>query len=402
MSGSDHGSLEATLALSDIMHTMSPSPVPSTQEGGKLTGIGTLDGMGYGEDPDSLGLLDMDAVTPKATGGHALPLEDTGRYASPEPVTEEDTAHFRDRLVKMGLSVDGTKKTEGLHLSSREEELLDMVLTLTRAPIVSSTQLATQAELIASLQVQREHMFQEIEEERAIWDAERAGWERMAEALISQRNKSSPTEEMERKSLLHDAETRILKERLQQAQERSNAIEAEVARLRPILFMVPPVSSHSRKKRKHSNPSNEGEEPEGSISQPPPSQPQPQPQPSRTVITERALSAASTSQKPTANPPPAFPNPYTSTSTYTALYPGPSSYNYYPGGQASTSTSSSSSNLQRPKNTNPYLQYAFSTRNQQRERRRLHLFFLDNSNPGFLPAKRQQPLDYQQQSTRSE
>ncbi|KAF5329057.1 hypothetical protein D9611_013878 [Ephemerocybe angulata] len=367
MSGSDHGSLEATLALSDIMHTMSPSPVPSTQEG-KLTGIGTLDGMGYGEDPDSLGLLDMDsdAVTPKAAAGQGLPLEDTGRYASPEPVTEEVTAHFRDRLVKMGLSVDGTKKTvEGLHLSSREEELLDMVLTLTRAPIVSSTQLVTQAELIASLQVQREHMFQEIEEERAIWDAERAGWERMAEALISQRNKSAPSEEMERKSLLHDAETRILKERLQQAQERSNAIEAEVARLRPILFMVPPVSSHSRKKRKHSNHGIEGEEPEGSSAQPPPSQPpqsQPQPQPSRTVITERALSAASTAQKATANPPPAFPNPYASTSTYTALYPGPTSYNYYPGGQASTSSTSSSSTIQRPKNTNPYLQYAFPTR----------------------------------------
>lgn len=106
----------------------------------------------------------------------------------------------------MGLSTDGMKKkNEGANISSREEELLDMVsgplyylyscftiiqvLALAQSPLISSAQLAAQADTIANLQFQRERIALELELEQDRWAVERYGWERMAEALIAQRNR---------------------------------------------------------------------------------------------------------------------------------------------------------------------------------------------------------------------
>lgn len=46
-----------------------------------------------------------------------------------------------------------------------------------------------QAEIISSLSEQRDFLIQQAEEQRSRWESERDGWDRMAEALIAQRNK---------------------------------------------------------------------------------------------------------------------------------------------------------------------------------------------------------------------
>ena len=43
--------------------------------------------------------------------------------------------------------------------------------------------------MIANLQFQRERVARELEREQERWTVERYGWERMAEALIAQRNR---------------------------------------------------------------------------------------------------------------------------------------------------------------------------------------------------------------------
>lgn len=52
-----------------------------------------------------------------------------------------------------------------------------------------TSQLLLQAEIISSLSTQRDLLLQRSEEQRHRWEAEQAGWERSAEALIAQRRK---------------------------------------------------------------------------------------------------------------------------------------------------------------------------------------------------------------------
>ncbi|EAU82662.1 hypothetical protein CC1G_12430 [Coprinopsis cinerea okayama7 len=172
------------------------------------------------------------------------PLEDDDmeRDSSPEPATDADIAYMKKRLLEMGLTRDdGTKPVNDADHNSREGELLDMVLTLIRPPRISPSQLANQAEMIASLQAQNELWASQLQEERLRMESERDGFERMAEALIRQRNRPgvgiAPNEELVRKCSILEADNRILRERLQETYVRANALEAEVLKLKPLLLM---------------------------------------------------------------------------------------------------------------------------------------------------------------------
>ena len=63
------------------------------------------------------------------------------------------------------------------------------VLRLTASSLIDPTQLLSQAAIIAGLTSQRNFVIRQAEEERDRWQSERDGWERIAEALIAQRNK---------------------------------------------------------------------------------------------------------------------------------------------------------------------------------------------------------------------
>ncbi|KAF8178021.1 hypothetical protein BJ912DRAFT_826972, partial [Pholiota molesta] len=143
------------LALSDIMHHMSPSPVPS--------------------DVASM-------VIDRASG-----IED--QAAAPDPLSEADVLAMRQRLAQMVLRQNGSIWVADSNLSSREKELVDMVLRLTATLPMDTTQLHRQAETIANLTTQRDYIVREMEEERERWRAEREVWDRTAEALLAQRTK---------------------------------------------------------------------------------------------------------------------------------------------------------------------------------------------------------------------
>ena len=62
------------------------------------------------------------------------------------------------------------------------------VIRLTSAHTPDVGQLCTQANAIQELCHQRDFIIKEIEEERARWEAERLGFDRVAEALIARRS----------------------------------------------------------------------------------------------------------------------------------------------------------------------------------------------------------------------
>ena len=62
------------------------------------------------------------------------------------------------------------------------------VIRLTSAHTPDVTQLCTQAKTIQELCRQRDFIINELEEERARWEAERLGFDRVAEALIARRS----------------------------------------------------------------------------------------------------------------------------------------------------------------------------------------------------------------------
>lgn len=63
------------------------------------------------------------------------------------------------------------------------------VLRLTGSTLLDPTQLTRQADAISWLTSQRDFLLKQAEEERERWESEKDGWARMAEALISRRNK---------------------------------------------------------------------------------------------------------------------------------------------------------------------------------------------------------------------
>jgi hypothetical protein len=122
--------------------------------------------------------------------------------STPEPLDNAQIELMRRRVLE--LIVSGASK---MNTSSREKELLEMVrlfpcwfmmnssakigskvIRLTSAHTPDVGQLCTQATTIQELCRQRDFIIKEVEEERARWEAERLGFDRVAEALIARRS----------------------------------------------------------------------------------------------------------------------------------------------------------------------------------------------------------------------
>ncbi|EGN94948.1 hypothetical protein SERLA73DRAFT_113661 [Serpula lacrymans var. lacrymans S7.3] len=163
-----------SLALSDIVHIMSPSPVPQA----------SLD--------DS----------------HLL----RQKSSTPEPLQESEVQKMRTRIVDMGFS-----GIDQVNASSREKELLDMITRLTNAVRLDPEQLMRQASTISRLTEQRSYLVYQAEEQRLRWESERDGWTRMAEALIGQQNKNAGSiyreEDTERQKAGFEADNKALRQK---------------------------------------------------------------------------------------------------------------------------------------------------------------------------------------------
>ncbi|KAK7441007.1 hypothetical protein VKT23_016788 [Stygiomarasmius scandens] len=200
---------QPALALSDIMHQMSPSPVPSSSS-------------------------DPLQVRADATN---VSLELEGNDSEPEPVTDEEVSLFRSRLDELGLNLGNAS------LNAREKELAHMVLRLTEPSRPSSAQLVQQASVIAELTSQRDFLIQKADEEKARWFCEKDGWERSAEALIAQRNRKDyynpRNEETEKVIATIRAENAELRQKEYQTASRLNSLENEMYKLKPLLLLQP-------------------------------------------------------------------------------------------------------------------------------------------------------------------
>lgn len=83
---------------------------------------------------------------------------------------------------------------------------------------IDPAQLLRQAEFITWLGSQRDLLVRSFEEERQRWEAERDGWNRMAEALLAQQAKTgiSPSrkeEEVEHQHNMYESENKALREK---------------------------------------------------------------------------------------------------------------------------------------------------------------------------------------------
>ncbi|KAJ7481638.1 hypothetical protein FB451DRAFT_974315, partial [Mycena latifolia] len=103
-----------------------------------------------------------------------------------ESLPDHEIAQMRAKALQMGFGSEAS-----IDVTPRERELFDMVLRLTNpnVPSLDPAQLVLQAETISGLVHQRDYLTRQIEEERSRWESEKEGWERMAEALIVQRNR---------------------------------------------------------------------------------------------------------------------------------------------------------------------------------------------------------------------
>ncbi|KAK0447482.1 uncharacterized protein EV420DRAFT_1276173 [Desarmillaria tabescens] len=143
-----------SLVLSDIMHTLSPSPGPQNTD----------------------------------QSHHANGTDAEERDRSLDPPQEIDLKNYRNRIAEMVLlPSDGNESS-----TPRERELANMVLSLLDARQWDPAQLFEQADTISGLMQERELILQLFSEERARWKSEREGWERSAEALISQKMREVP------------------------------------------------------------------------------------------------------------------------------------------------------------------------------------------------------------------
>jgi hypothetical protein len=176
-----------SLSLSDIMHLMSPSPVPVEDQ---------------------------------------LPSDDhQPRYepdAQQEALTDSEILIIRNRLQELGLVMPYGSENEELaiprldvasHLNLREKELTHMVcavrhllvynftmemnsqiLRLTGCPRTDPNQLQEQATMISILSTQRDRLISEAQEQQLRLESERENWNRTAEALLTQKTRSLKTE----------------------------------------------------------------------------------------------------------------------------------------------------------------------------------------------------------------
>ncbi|KZT06539.1 uncharacterized protein LAESUDRAFT_725993 [Laetiporus sulphureus 93-53] len=222
------------LELSDIMHTMSPSPIPQLSL--------PPDAMHFGSPhmppPEPIYALEPSAFILTHIRHARVPSP------SPEPLDRSEIQMMRSRIEQLGFAGPSPGNSGA---TSIEHELADMVLRLTTHPILkpSTSQLAVQAETIADLTEQRNQILQEREEEHARWQAEREGWERSAEALIGKRRAATDAAEKDYESERLISRLRddnwALRHKLSDANSRLAALEHELSRLRPLLLMQPSI-----------------------------------------------------------------------------------------------------------------------------------------------------------------
>ncbi|KAG5639989.1 hypothetical protein DXG03_001932, partial [Asterophora parasitica] len=149
--------------------------------------------------PDGLQLADLIHTTsPSPTP----PQIEPPRSVSPEHLTEADVAHIRHRAAELGLksresgNITETERellamVKWAHLRGTLSSILNQVRRLTESALLDPSQLVHQAEMISGLSSQRDFLVRQAEEERERWASQRDGWERMAEALIAQRHKTT-------------------------------------------------------------------------------------------------------------------------------------------------------------------------------------------------------------------
>ncbi|TFY83974.1 hypothetical protein EWM64_g35 [Hericium alpestre] len=161
---------------------------------------------------------------------------------SPEPLDAAQVEAMRKRAVE--LSLQGK-----MSMSAKEKELAIMVLRLTSCSVPDVSQILAQADTISDLTRQRDFLYKEIEEERARWEAEKQGFERIAEALIGKRSRGGDStyreEELERHVAILDADNKALRSKISEYHARMQTVEAELAQLRPVLLMQPFALTHT-------------------------------------------------------------------------------------------------------------------------------------------------------------
>ncbi|CAL1699948.1 unnamed protein product [Somion occarium] len=235
------------LVFSDIMHTPSPSPRPSpplVQSSQQIEPTSILAG----------------------PSNHVMPPPShwTGS-TEPEPLNQADIDSMRTRLQELSLMNSGDSDK----VSPRENELIQMVLRLTSHPptFPDPMQLAVQADIIAGLTQQRNFLLEEKAEEQQRWEAEREGWERMAEALIGKRKAAADASSLDDDTQRHISrladDNKALRQKLSETQQRLTSLESDLNRLRPLLLLqtfaarpdaasssVPPKQTTTRRKRK--------------------------------------------------------------------------------------------------------------------------------------------------------
>ncbi|KAH7909627.1 hypothetical protein BJ138DRAFT_206357 [Hygrophoropsis aurantiaca] len=189
-----------------------------------------------------------------------LALSDIMHLMSPPPHDEETPYDFQ-AIRKRALEMSSSPQPP----TTANKELLDMVMRLTDTIPPDPDQLIRQAELISGLAEQRDFLMRQAEEQHLRWDAEREGWARMAEALIAQqtRNRGSADreEELDRQNSIIEADNKTLRSKLNETQSRLTLLETELTRLRPLLLMqsanmsaLPKQSSRRRGKDREAPP----------------------------------------------------------------------------------------------------------------------------------------------------
>ncbi|KIL60997.1 hypothetical protein M378DRAFT_199673 [Amanita muscaria Koide BX008] len=123
---------------------------------------------------------------------------------------------------------------EGNQNNSNDAKILDI-----------QDQLQKQAEIIRDLLVQRDYLINQILQERDRWQAERDGWDRTSEALVSRHAKkdrdsdSGKEEELTHLCAVYESDNKALKGKLHDTQARLTDLETELSKLKPLLVMQP-------------------------------------------------------------------------------------------------------------------------------------------------------------------
>ncbi|KZT70248.1 hypothetical protein DAEQUDRAFT_737477 [Daedalea quercina L-15889] len=222
------------LELSDIMHPMSPSPAPQTVPLPPETEL-------HLPDPQLQPSHGNGMFAPEQGGAVTIQVYDIQRMPStPEPLDQAELENMRQRVQQLGLTAPSHIHPNATPL---ERELASMVLRLTSDPILqpSSSQLASQADTIATLTLQRNLLLQAKEDERSRWDVACQGWERSAEALIRKhlaaKEPVAKEYEAERTLVRLRDENAALRTKLSDSHSRLSALESELSRLRPLLMI---------------------------------------------------------------------------------------------------------------------------------------------------------------------